>query len=477
MTRVGLGSFGILLACAIAGFALLLSWPAAAQTVICDSDFAIINWQIKVFACPGVAGTATSNTVTATQQFSSGSVNTALLPPAACPLTANYRDVTNTLNVAGNGIGGVCPAESVVYGVHSFSGPNGSYNPASSGAISSIDFQIDYQCGDSVAAITCQNAGEAFGPALVQSGRYFVANGPAKVTNVTSAWTRYSVGSLQAGDFHEITVTGTGPGQVITINPTSNPDFSAAASSVQCGFYTGNATSGGTYAQQAGYDNWSCTITPAQGVLKVCKVAGPGITVGMPFSFTANGVPLSVPVPAGPGPGGTCVVGKTYPIGTTVNIIETPIPTGVAVSNIAVAVAPPGSVVSTNNATGTVSVIIGNGVTEVTYTDYKTTGYLEICKTGVTGGSFMVNGNLGPFAVPVGACSPAIQVTAGPVTITEAPISGTTISGCTTYPSGRLVSCPPTTPNVIVNVVPGDVPSETIVTVNNARIRNPNSPQ
>ena len=35
--------------------------------------------------------------------------------------------------------------------------------------------------------------------------------------------------------------------------------------------------------------------------------------------------------------------------------------------------------------------VIGSGVTEVTYTDYKTTGYLEICKTGVPGGSFMVD--------------------------------------------------------------------------------------
>jgi hypothetical protein len=464
--RLSSGALGTLMACAIAGLALLSSRPAAAQVVICDSDFSTSNWSLTVFACPGVAGSSLSNTVNATQQPANGSISTALLPPASCPLTPYYRDVKNSLNVPGNGGGATCPAESVVYGVHAFSTL---YTPASSGAIASISFQIDYQCPDSVASVACQAAGEGFGPALVQGGRYFVANVPSKSTNVTPAWTRYPVGPLSAAAFNEITVTGTGPGQVININNASHPDFSATAPSVQCGFYTLNGTSGGTYAQQAGYDNWSCTITPV-GILKVCKVAGPGIAVGTPFGFTANGNPFQVP--AGPAPGGTCVVVAPNPgfaVGTTVNIVETPIPTGVAVSNIAVAVAPPGSVVSTNLATGTVSVVIGNGVTEATFTDYRTTGYLEICKTGTAAGSFMVNpGNLGPFAVPVGACSPAIQVTAGPVVITETPNApGTSINGCTTIPSGRLVSCPSGGLTATVTVVPGDIPSETIVTVNN----------
>lgn len=204
------------------------------------------------------------------------------------------------------------------------------------------------------------------------------------------------------------------------------------------------------------------------GILKVCKVAGPGITVGSLFSFTANGNQFQVP--AGPGPGGTCVVvNPSFPAGTTVTIVETPL-AGIAVSNITVAVAPPGIVVSPSNANGTVVVTTGPGVTEVTYTDYKTTGYLEICKTGAAGGSFMV-GNLGPFTVSVGACSPAIQVAAGQVTITETPPPGIVIGGCTTIPSGRFVSCPPGGQTATVTVVPGDIPSETIVTINNRRDR------
>jgi hypothetical protein len=57
------------------------------------------------------------------------------------------------------------------------------------------------------------------------------------------------------------------------------------------------------------------------GLLKVCKVAGPGVTVGTPFTFTASDstgssiLPQIPPVPAGPAPGGTCVLGPSLPVG------------------------------------------------------------------------------------------------------------------------------------------------------------------
>src|SRR5438874_2420025 len=72
MTRVSLGSFGVLLACALAGLALPLSGPAAAQTVICDSSFG--TWQLQIFACPTASTGGNNNTVVATQQFSNGSI-------------------------------------------------------------------------------------------------------------------------------------------------------------------------------------------------------------------------------------------------------------------------------------------------------------------------------------------------------------------------------------------------------------------
>ncbi len=66
-------------------------------------------------------------------------------------------------------------------------------------------------------------------------------------------------------------------------------------------------------------------------VLKICKIAGPGITQGAPFSFTVTGTaplaPLTAPAtggtaggtaPTGPGTGGTATTGSTLQGGTQV---------------------------------------------------------------------------------------------------------------------------------------------------------------
>jgi hypothetical protein len=171
ITWMGLGKIAIWLACAIVGCALLPSGSATAQTVICDSDFSPNIWALQVFSCPA------GNNVTATQQSTGGS----LQPPAICPLNSNYRDVSNILIMQGTG-GPNCPSESIVYGVHIFNGTNGTYSPSISGAVASISFQIDYQCPDSVASAQCPPQGQAFGPALLQGGKYFVANVPTNIT-------------------------------------------------------------------------------------------------------------------------------------------------------------------------------------------------------------------------------------------------------------------------------------------------------
>jgi hypothetical protein len=211
-----------------------------------------------------------------------------------------------------------------------------------------------------------------------------------------------------------------------------------------------------------------------RGILKVCKVAGTGIAVGTPFTFTAGSSTFTVP--AGPPPGGTCVVGPSFPVGTKITVAET-IPAGDTVSSITVA--PPGALlppVSTNPnlAGGTVDVAIGTGVTEVTFTDQRT-GFLEICKRGdgVTGNfPFTVSpGGLGPFVVPVGACSPAIQVAAGTVYINEVPGNTMSATGCFTIPASQQGSC--TVGTSTVTVVPGDVSTMTIAFITNRHLGQP----
>jgi hypothetical protein len=203
------------------------------------------------------------------------------------------------------------------------------------------------------------------------------------------------------------------------------------------------------------------------GLLKVCKVAGPGIAIGTPFTFTAGSSKFAVP--AGPAPGGTCVIGPTFPVGSNVTVDED-VPPGYTVSSIAVA--PPKQLVGTPNlAAGSVNVIIGNGVTVVTFTD-KLTGFLEICKKGdVTGNfSFTVSpGGLGPFVVPAGACSPPIEVIAGAVVITELPTAGITMVGCSTYQAGQQGLCDPNAQTSTVTVTAGDVSTETIAFITNRR--------
>jgi hypothetical protein len=212
-------------------------------------------------------------------------------------------------------------------------------------------------------------------------------------------------------------------------------------------------------------------VPPPQGRLKVCKVAGPFVAVGTPFIFHAG--TTAITVRAGPAPGGTCSLGPTFAIGSAVSVTET-VPSGMRVSGVTVA-PPPRLIGLPNLPGGTVQVAIGSGVTEVTFTNTRQTGFIEICKafTTVTLGSgsysFTVNpGNLGPFVVPARGCSPAIEVAAGMVTITEALPPGIHLASCSTLPTTQQGPCNLAAGTSTVNVVPGDVSTQTIAIFTNA---------
>ena len=205
---------------------------------------------------------------------------------------------------------------------------------------------------------------------------------------------------------------------------------------------------------------------PRTGLLKVCKVAGPNVAVGAITTFAIGTSTLAVP--AGPAPGGNCVLGPNFLVGSVIPVVEN-IPPGETVSNIAVA--PPGQLIGTPNlATGSVNVTIGKGVTEVTYTD-KRTGFVEICKIGVRKGSFTFSispGKLNPVVVQAGACSPAIEVAPGPITIKEYPSENGHMTGCATIPPGLQGPCNLGTQTSVVKVSPGDVSTQTIAIIENS---------
>lgn len=224
--------------------------------------------------------------------------------------------------------------------------------------------------------------------------------------------------------------------------------------------------------------DFSATVTYVGGqcgVLKICKVAGFGIAVGTPFTFKYATVSGSgtVTVPAGPAPGGYCeiaatsvagayTVGEAIPAGDTVRSI-TPVPSG-GTANL---------VKGTDKGT-----LTANQVSEVTYVDQDLpkgmqTGYLEICKSApqsstgaVTDFTFTVDGRT--VTVPAGACSPAIEVAAGTVIVTETPQPPYVMVGCATMTTSDLLGCDPAAATATVAVAPGGVPDETILTVTNA---------
>ncbi len=99
------------------------------------------------------------------------------------------------------------------------------------------------------------------------------------------------------------------------------------------------------------------------GALKVCKIAGPGVTVGTLFNFTATGL-SPFQIPAGPPPGGSCQIVGTFPVNTPVTVRES-VPAGVFVSNITVNPPNRGGQQTSNS----VVVTIGSGFTEVDFTD------------------------------------------------------------------------------------------------------------
>jgi hypothetical protein len=204
------------------------------------------------------------------------------------------------------------------------------------------------------------------------------------------------------------------------------------------GSATVTAVAGGVASETVATFTNQATIGPVPtGQLKICKIAGTGVTVGTNFNFTATSTSSAVTqtytVPAGPASGGGyCVVdNSTFPSGATVKVLEVlPISTFYTVS----------STVSPSGATGGSAIVapLGTGITEVTFTNSLTT-------IGPFLGDF--NGGLSFSATPSSPPSPQIfTLTSTPVVpftatatvssgppgwLTVTPLSGTTPAAIT----------------------------------------------
>ncbi|MGI9022154.1 MAG: hypothetical protein ACR2HV_02750 [Acidimicrobiales bacterium] len=96
----------------------------------------------------------------------------------------------------------------------------------------------------------------------------------------------------------------------------------------------------------------------------VCNAAGPGVAAGQPSRFEVNGRNLSVA--AGPAPGGTCAPAGSFATGEHVRVAEKIEPGRVVA---AVGARPGYQVVGAPDPnSGQITVVIGKGVTQVTFT-------------------------------------------------------------------------------------------------------------
>ena len=95
------------------------------------------------------------------------------------------------------------------------------------------------------------------------------------------------------------------------------------------------------------------------GLLKVCKIAGSGVTPGTRFRFAMGAVSFEIPA-------GYCVQNGLFPVGTAVTITEQFSPAAVA---SAISVLPAGQQGTVDLSAQTVTATVGVGVTEVYFTN------------------------------------------------------------------------------------------------------------
>ena len=176
------------------------------------------------------------------------------------------------------------------------------------------------------------------------------------------------------------------------------------------------------------------------GALKICKVAGPGVDIGTPFTFTATNLlsnnlaqrtlknGMQYTVPAGPPPEGYCVFAGAYPVGSPIQVQES-VPPGYTVSDIAV-VPPDRAGTQTDNS---VVVAIDHGTTEATFTNAKS--LVGSCNPSSSLSVLLVNGKNVIAYVPKGSWG------GGSTGVAVANIEGNSITNVTLPTTDVINSC------------------------------------
>jgi copper chaperone CopZ len=220
---------------------------------------------------------------------------------------------------------------------------------------------------------------------------------------------------------------------------TTLPGGSLVSSNLAAGSATVTVTAGGQTI--ATFLDAIIPILPNTGFLQICKVAGAGVAVGTPFTFSIAGNPVTVL--AGPAPGGSCSASLVMPVGAAL-IAESPSP-GTVLSSVTTL--PGGLLVSSNLSAGTATVTVNAGGQTIamflnTIVSDIPLGTLQICKlggAGVTPGmSFSFNVGGTPVTVLAGSCVTAAAFPVGTsIVVAENSSAGTIVSAISVLPSDR----------------------------------------
>lgn len=226
-----------------ASFAALASLaatvPAHAVVSYFDGIFNNSDWTLNVITNANGAGSASQGL----QFLSGGNLN-------------EYRRVRNQLVATGS--------NAAIFGFHM--NTTAFYNPNTQGAITSIQYAEDSI--NFISNTIIPGNGQGTGLAILQGGTYYRLSTPALVMPFTSFsnWAPNSAGSISASDMWEVTPSG-------TVNPFSNPDFSASGGIMQLGFWRGNSGNG-SYNTDCGIDNWNVHILPSPGSAALLGLGG-----------------------------------------------------------------------------------------------------------------------------------------------------------------------------------------------------------
>ncbi len=201
---------------------LILTTLAAAEVTFTDGEFAPADWELTL------REDYNGGTVGAQQELTGGSPD-------------EYRRVTTNVQA---------DSPYPFARVYAFNkAVNASWDPATQGAIESIDY-----AEESVLFGSCGN-GVHTGPAVFQDGKAFIlADAMYDIHPMyanTSYWQSESAGGLVADNW-----------VLNWENEDIHPDFSESGSPIAFGFYRLLVTTDVAYGCDSGIDNWSLTVHP-----------------------------------------------------------------------------------------------------------------------------------------------------------------------------------------------------------------------